>query len=191
MKTMNGNPEASPRFKARAAGFFWLMTILAGGFAMFAGGGPAPSLIATACYAVATLLVYQLLKPVDGTLSLLAAFLSLVGCVIGVLAVLQLARSQVNPLVFFGCHCLMVGYLIFKSTFLPRILGVLLAFGGLGWLTFLSPPLAAHLSPYVVFPGILGEASLSLWLLVVGVNAPRWREMAAAPEGRSREALTC
>jgi hypothetical protein len=88
----------------------------------------------------------------------------------GVLGLVHLARFGISPLVFFGFYCLLIGYLIFRSTFLPRILGVLMAFGGLGWLTFLSPPLASHLSPCIFAPGILGEGSLTLWLLVIGVN---------------------
>jgi hypothetical protein len=67
------------------------------------------------------------------------------------------------------------------ATFLPRILGVLMAFAGMGWLTFLSPPLANYLAP-----GILGEGALTLWLLVIGVNVQRWKEQAsAAGEWRS------
>ena len=81
-------------------------------------------------------------------------------------------------MVFFGFYCLLIGYLIFRSTFLPRILGVLMAFAGLGWLTFLSPMLANHLSPYIFAPGILGEGALTLWLLAMGVNAERWNEQA-------------
>jgi hypothetical protein len=180
---MNGIGEASPRFKARAAGFFWLMTILTGAVAMFVGGSIVVNLTATACYAVATVLVYSLLKPVNSKLSMLAAIFSLAGCIIGTLGVLRLASSPVNPLVFFGLHCLLVGYVIFRSTFLPRILGVLLAVGGLGWLTFALPPLANALSPYIVLPGILGEGALTLWLLVVGVNEQRWRELARANSG--------
>jgi len=62
---------------------------------------------------------------------------------------LELNTLAVNIcLVFFGFYDLLIGYLIFRSAFLPRILGVLMAFAGLGWLTFLSPPLASHLSPY-------------------------------------------
>ena len=76
---------------------------------------------------------------------------------------------------FFGPYCLMLGYLIFRSTFLPRILGVLMAlagFAGLGWLTFLSP-LANYLSTYLKVLGFLAEASLMLWLIVKGVNLQR------------------
>ena len=55
-------------------------------------------------------------------------------------------------------------------------------FAGLGWLTFLSPPLANYLSPYNLAPGLLGEGSLTLWLLVIGVNVQRWKEQAGAAE---------
>jgi hypothetical protein len=81
-------------------------------------------------------------------------------------------------LVFFGCFNLLIGYLIFRSTFLPRILGVLMALSGLGWLTFLSPPLTSDLLPYTVVLGILAEGSLMLWLLVMGVNISRWEKHA-------------
>ena len=54
-----------------------------------------------------------------------------------------------------------------------------MAFAGLGYLTFVSPPLAAYLSPYNLAPAALGEGSLMLWLLIVGVNAPRWQEQAS------------
>ena len=83
-------------------------------------------------------------------------------------------------LVFFGLFMVLIGYLIFRSTFLPRILGALFAFAGLGWLTFLSPPLANHVSTYIETLGILAEASLMLWLLVIGVNSQRWTEQASA-----------
>jgi uncharacterized protein DUF4386 len=83
-------------------------------------------------------------------------------------------------LVFFGFFCLLIGYLIFKSTFLPRIVGGLMALAGLGWLTFLSPPLGAkYLYPYILVAAI-GEGLLTLWLLVMGVNAEAWEEQAAA-----------
>ena len=85
-------------------------------------------------------------------------------------------------LVFFGLFDVLIGYLIFRSTFLPRILGVLMAFAGLGWLTFLSPPLAGHLLTYLEVLGFLAEAALMLWLLVVGVNVRRWKEQAGLPK---------
>ena len=90
------------------------------------------------------------------------------------------AQALSIGLVFFGLFCLLIGYLIFRSTFLPRILGVLMAVAGLGWLTFLSAPLAQYLSPYVQILGVLAEGALMLWLLVVGVNEQRWREQVSA-----------
>ena len=88
--------------------------------------------------------------------------------------------------VFFGLHCLLVGWLVFRSTFLPRAIGALMAVAGLGWLTssfanLLAPPLGKALSPYLLIPGMLGEGALTLWLLVVGVNVRRWNAAAASP----------
>jgi len=174
--------------------------------------GLATGLISTACYVAVTALFYDLFKTVSRSLSLLAAFFSLVGCAILAFASLfQLAPlvvlggsqylsvfkvEQLRALalmflelntqagnicvVFFGVYCLLIGYLIFRSTFLPRLLGVLMALAGLGWLTFLSPPLANHLSPYNLVLGFLAELALMLWLLVRGVNVQRWKEQASA-----------
>jgi hypothetical protein len=83
-------------------------------------------------------------------------------------------------LVFFGLFLLLIGYLIFRSTFLPRILAAPIALAGLGWLTFLWPPLANHLLIYVEVLGFLAELVLMLWLLLMGVNAERWNEQAGA-----------
>jgi hypothetical protein len=238
--------EASPRRKARIAGVFYLLEMLTGAFAIiFVGGrlfvfgdaaatatnilahesllqlGFAANLIQFACYVAVTGLFYDLFRPVNKSLSLLAAFFSLVGCAIGAvsclfefapltvlggapyLSVFTLQQLQALSLmflklygqlfnisfVFFGFYCLLIGYLIFRSTFLPRVLGVLMAIAGLGWLTFLSPALTHALSPYILAAG-LGEVSLTLWLLVAGVNAERWKEQAgAAGESRSQRGM--
>jgi Domain of unknown function (DUF4386) len=71
-------------------------------------------------------------------------------------------------LVFFGFYALLKGYLIVKSTFLPRVLGVLGMLGGVGWLVFLAPPLAVRLYPYIVAVALLGAAAQITWLLVFG-----------------------
>ena len=170
--------ETSPQFKARIAGVFYLLTFVMGLYALLVRSrfSFAAGLIAAACYIAVTLLFYYMFKPVNKRLSLLAALISLAGCVIGPVGLLVHFLSRINPLVFFGFYCLLIGYLIFRSTFLPQILGVLMAFAGLGWLTFLSSPLANYLSPYNMVPGLLGEGSLTLWLLVMGVNAQKWKE---------------
>lgn len=175
--------EASPLFIARTAGVFWLLVFLTGSLALVLGGGgvlSAANIVAPLCYAVVTLLLYDLLKPVNRVVSSLAAFFGLVGCAVSLFGLTRLILLR--DLVFFGLQCLLVGYLIFHSTFLPRILGVLMAFAGLGWLTFLWPPLADYLSPYNLAPGMLGEGSLIVWLLVKGVDVPKWVEQASAAQ---------
>jgi len=95
-------------------------------------------------------------------------------------------------LVFFGFDCLAIAYLILRSNFLPRILGVLLAIEGLGYLInsfalFLAPALQARIFPYFMATGV-AEVALCLWLLVMGVNVERWKEQAGAARLRSNGA---
>jgi len=119
--------------------------------------------------------------PFGGLLSLVIAYLvervrPPGGNAIGFVALLP----AVLPGVILG-----IGYLIFRSTFLPRILGVLMAIAGSSYLTnsfagFLAPELRAHLLPYILVPCGVAELSLTLWLLVMGVNVQRWKEQAKA-----------
>jgi hypothetical protein len=85
-------------------------------------------------------------------------------------------QSAGIALVFFGFSTLLNGYLILKSTFLPWLLGLLSVLGGLGWLTFLYPPLAYPVFPYILALGLLGGLSQIAWLLVFGVNEDMWKE---------------
>ncbi len=228
--------EASPRFKARVAGVFEALegltsafgqVVVLGRLVVFSDAaataanilgherlfwlGFASSLIGVAFHIAWTLLFYDLFKPVNRSLSLLAAFVGLVVCAIQALTglfylapllILQGGNSvsaftaqqlqalaliflKLNAyafdidLVFFGLWCVLTGYLIFRSTFLPRILAVLLAIDGLGWMTYLYPPLAYHLFPFIAAASALAELPLQLWLLVVGVNDQRWKEQAS------------
>ena len=94
---------------------------------------------------------------------------------------LRLSGRAFNTyLAFFGVWCVLIGYLIAKSRFMPRIIGLLEALSGLCWLTFVWPPLARYVSPYNQVVASIGEISLMLWLLIVGVNAQKWKEQAAA-----------
>lgn len=93
------------------------------------------------------------------------------------------AQGANISLVFFGLYCVLLGYLIFQSGFLPRTVGVLMAIAGCALLvnsfaTFLSPPIANALSMYMLGLDGLGELSLTLWLLVMGVNVIKWQERA-------------
>jgi hypothetical protein len=175
---------ASPRLQARLAGFFYLLNI-ATSLVAFSGKGSqwliaASGLAATASYVIVTVLLYYLFKPVNRSLSLIAACFSLAGCAVGVLAPLHVAPIHIHTLVFFGVYCVLIGYLILRSRLLPRILGVLMAIAGIGWLTFVSPPLAASLSPYHYIAGGIGEGLLTLWLLIMGVNeGPSKRQVAS------------
>ena len=229
--------ETSPRTKARIAGVFYLLTILTGLFAqgfvserLVVDGNAAATatnilthrglfqlgfavyLIEMACQIAMTALFYDLLKPAGRSLSLLAAFIGLTGCVIKTLSrlffiapllvlggahylsvfsaaqlqALALLFLKVNDqgaaiaLVFFGFYALLTGYLVIRSTFLPRILGVLGIVGGIGWLSFLYPPLGYRLFPIIAVLGLLGAGAKILWLLVFGVNEQRWKEQASA-----------
>lgn len=166
--------------RARVAGLFYLITFVAGSLELlFPGNRFAANLIADAAYLAVTVLFYQIFKPVNRSLSLLAAFFSLLGIITGALNAFHVSPFNVNPLGFFGFYCLLIGYLIIMSTFLPRILGVLMALGGLSWLTFFSTALTSQLYPYNLAPGIIGEGVLTLWLLVIGLNEQRWKEQAS------------
>jgi uncharacterized protein DUF4386 len=101
------------------------------------------------------------------------------------LAALKL-QLQAFPIamVFFGVQCMSIGYLVARSTFIPRILGAMLAIGGTCYVigslaSFLAPSLGMYLAPIMMLVALIGEGSLSFWLLVKGVNVARWNEQAA------------
>jgi hypothetical protein len=177
-------------------------------------------LIEMACQVATATLLYQLLKPVNRTVALLALLLELTGIVIktfsrvfyitplfvlGALASgesvaagsilsgfttaqlqsLALTLLKVNDqgaavaLAFFGFSTPLVGYLIFRSKFLPRWLGLLVMVAGLGWLTFLYPPLGYGVFMIIAPIGLLSALVKIFWLLVFGVNEEKWNEQAA------------
>lgn len=91
--------------------------------------------------------------------------------------------------VFYGFDILCVAYLAYRSTFLPRTIGVLLGIDGAAYLfhsfsDLLAPGFAAQLSPWINLPALLGEGSLCVWLLVVGLNTERWRQVAGLTPGQ-------
>ena len=81
--------------------------------------------------------------------------------------------------IFWGLWLLPLGYLVFKSGFLPKILGILLVIAGLGYLFevftfFLLPDLEITIRMFTFW----GEVFLALWLLIMGVNVEKWEERA-------------
>ena len=229
--------ETSPRSRARMAGVFQLLEsltatfgqvivlgklVVSGNAAATAANilgherlfwlGFASSLVAVVFHIVYALLYYDLLKPVNRRVSLLALLVLLVASAIqAVTGLLYLAPllvlqggssvSAFTPaqlqalalvflklnayalnvhLVFFGLWCVLTGYLIFRSTFLPRALGVLLVISGLGWLIYLFPPVAYRLFLFIAAASAVGEIPVEFWLMVKGVNVQRWKELASA-----------
>jgi hypothetical protein len=231
-------PGSSPRAQARLAGVIALITTTSGFAAIVTGGlivnndaaATAQNILAhetvvrlavagdvvAALYIAYTLLLYNLFKPVNRSVSLVAAWFSLVGCAValvsclfliapvlilegtrppGAFSVAQLqalallslklyAQASTVGMVLFGTYNLLIGYLIVRSTFIPRVLGLLLALSGLCYLInsfaiIVAPDFAAHLLPYILLPGG-SELLLALWLVAFGVSAPRWEEQARA-----------
>jgi hypothetical protein len=176
--------EVSPSFKARMAGVLFLFLVLTSTFTEFLAHGRlsaaadvAAGVIEVSCMIAVTLLFYDIFRPVDRRLSLLAASFNAVAVT---LELLQFIPHGVNiGLGFHGLYWLLIGYLILRSI-LPRFLSALTAIAGLCWLTFLSPTLTHYLSPYILASAFLVEGSVFLWLLVMGLNAQRWKEQASA-----------
>lgn len=102
---------------------------------------------------------------------------------LGLLSIKLFERGFTVALVFFGIDCLVIGWLVFRSSFLPRVLGVLLSIAGL---LYLIDSFRLLVFPMVTLPfdilllSYLVEMALCLWLIVVGVNAEKWKEQAGA-----------
>jgi Domain of unknown function (DUF4386) len=91
-------------------------------------------------------------------------------------------------LIFFGFTCIVNGYLIFKSGYLPKFVGILMQIAGLSYLTacfaaLLAPAFADLITPAILLPPLVGESSFCLWLLVKGVNVAKWKERVAVAQG--------
>jgi hypothetical protein len=80
-------------------------------------------------------------------------------------------------LIFFGFECLVLGYLVFKSRFLPKVLGILMQLAGACYLTnsfalLLAPNLV---NVAMLVPAFVAELALALWLLVKGIDVQHWQ----------------
>jgi Domain of unknown function (DUF4386) len=86
----------------------------------------------------------------------------------------------------FGFHLLLLGYLVYKSHFMPRILGILLIIGAIGYLAqsyghILVPQYDELLATVVIVLSIPGELAFTIWLLWKGVNLEHWEKRALEP----------
>jgi hypothetical protein len=103
------------------------------------------------------------------------------------LAILALRSHDIAfniALIFFGGTCIVNGWLIFRSGYLPRFVGVLMQIAGLSYLiacfaALFAPAFADLIIPAILVLPLIGESSMSLWLLIKGVNVARWRERVA------------
>jgi len=188
---------------ARIAGALYLVNIVAGAFAIgyvpsvaptihtneaLFRGGIAAHLVVTLTNPPLTMIFYELFKIVNRRLALLAAFFSLVATGIeGASLFVQVDHAVVPAYdvyaAFFGFDLMTTGYLVYRSNFLPRAIGVLLVVDGVSYILYsfvdiLGPGLAGHLVPWIQLPILAGEGSLTIWLLAAGVNAARWTERA-------------
>lgn len=231
--------EISPLAKGRVLALLFLFTMVAGIVAQMAIGdrlidlndaartaaniaaSPALYRLGFALYLLElisqitfTLLMYDLLKPVNRSMARTAAVIGLTGCVIKIVArlfyyapllvtsssalaglgdrelqALSLVLLRINDqgaamaMIFFGVEAMVEGWLIIKSRFLPRFLGVLSMVAGLGWLTFIWPPLGYSLFNVVAPVALLGSLLTIGWLLVKGVDEQRWRERVELSKG--------
>lgn len=88
-------------------------------------------------------------------------------------------------LVSFGLHCLLLGYLIYRSTYLPKIIGALLAIAGAFYVLnsfalIVAPDAANFTFVAMLITGFPAELGLCLWLIVFGVNVSRWKAVQLA-----------
>ena len=97
------------------------------------------------------------------------------------LALLLLRSNDIGAataMAFFGFSSLLNGYLIFKSTFLPRWLGVMGMVAGLCWLLYLYPPLGRAAFGITALYGLLVSVVTILWLVIRGVDEAKWKQQA-------------
>jgi hypothetical protein len=183
----------SPSLLARIAGVLYLLIFIVCPTGA-ATATPLNMAVTLACDTGVALIFYALFRPVNRDLSMLALIFRLAFVAIMALdslnyfGALDLLHSAHSAQVFdtvdslalapFGVHCLLIGYLIYRSGFMARFLGVLMALAGLTYVNFVYPWLVHLAFPYIFIPGVVGEGLLTLWLLAGGVNSERWSRQA-------------
>jgi hypothetical protein len=89
------------------------------------------------------------------------------------------AQGTQIAMIFFGVSTLLTGYLVLRSTFLPRFMGIISLIGGAGWLTYVYPPLGNKLFMPLIVWALIGCAVTIGWLLIRGVDEQKWYAMVA------------
>jgi hypothetical protein len=140
-------------------------------------------LVGIAIEAIATLSLVSALFPL-GRGAYLRAFTPDQLHAMTYLAIKSHDNGYALALLFFGFTFLVHGYLIAKSGFLPRVIGILIQVAGAGYLTnsfalYLAPGFQARIFPAVLMPAFIAETSLCVWLLLKGVNVEKWRQAVA------------
>jgi Domain of unknown function (DUF4386) len=168
--------------------------------------GFASYLVEAICDITLSLTLYILLRPVRNDLALLAAFFGLVSTTLfgvaemfyfGALVIVRsagfspdgrnaLAQLSLNAygygagifMALYGVAALIRGYLIYRSRYLPRFLGVLLMLAGAGFVaknfTLVLAP--AYASDFFLLPMFLAMLSMTVWFLARGVDVAKWEE---------------
>ena len=240
---MNILDNMTPKKTARAAGLLYLIIAVCGGFAFFAGyenlmvSGNAAETVnnilgSESIFRVGlagdaftflgeialTMLLYNLFKPVDKTLSWIAAFARLaMTAMIGMnllnkLMALHLLSSadyltvfsteQLYAFaqlfltaygfgsliwgIFFALHLLIIGYMIIRSGYFPKVLGVLFLFASFGYGVdsfgqFLFPQFEAVYN-VIILATVPAELAFAVWLLIKGLNVEQWQQRMLTPE---------
>ena len=121
-------------------------------------------------YALVVVLIAWLFEDVGRGFSWTVAAIGLAGCTVGVAGALHLWGSATSALPVFGLYCIGLSALIGRSGLMPRLIGGLLAIGGICWLTYADLALARALQPYNMACGIVAEMIFTLWLIGPGIR---------------------
>jgi Domain of unknown function (DUF4386) len=89
-------------------------------------------------------------------------------------------------LIFFAFACLVNGYLIFRSGYFPKLIGILMQLAGISYLVacfaaLFAPAFSDLITPLILLPPLVGESSFCLWLLIKGVDVGKWNIQIARP----------
>lgn len=174
----------------RIIGLLWVVCIIGGIYGLLVAHGTRLGqdalLISGAAMIAVSALLYEVFRPTNPAISLVAAFF-------GFMAVIAMYASG-DTSFFGGIQCLLLSYLVLNSSLLPRTIGVLIAIAGLAQLIFLSTLLpASFIKPLVQIGYIadgIGETTFALWLLVMGVRMAQWEKLAARTPGGTASPTT-